>query len=399
MKNKRRSIINILLVLSLIITLGLLYHFWKKTGLAAEEKAQDAGSVPVVVTPVNIRDFEERIVLQGTLEAKTFAMVSARVSGTIESIFVDEGDMVYKEKTRLFEIDSLTLKRKVDLERQELSVAKYARIEAEANLDRVQADFYKTEIDYERFKRLFEKGAVTPEAIEQQESRYKQVKAQRKLAETSVDLAKEKEKKSEAALAIAEKDLRDALIYAPITGRISMKLHEAGEMAQPGMPILRIEDISLIEVSGFLPAQYYARITPGQSTMRIKAYSDELAGQPITYKSPTINPKLRTFEVKCVINAPPSSFVPGAMADIAVFLQQKRGQGVPTEAIQLRGGKQVLFTVEDNKAQMLEVSTGLETDGWTEITAPSLKEDMQVVTMGQFLLSHGTPVRIQRRAD
>ncbi|MBN2372691.1 efflux RND transporter periplasmic adaptor subunit [bacterium] len=397
MRNNRKMIY-ILLMLIVCVTAWAFSIRTGGKGLAqnAINKTTEEQRIPVVTTPVRIRKFEERLNVHGTLEAKHFAVVSARTPGAIENIFVDEGDRVVAGKTRLFQIDALKLKRNVEKEAQEVSVTKYARIEAEANLERVQADFHKAEIDYERFKRLFQKKAVTAEAMEGQESRYKQTEAQLRYARTSVDLAGEKEKKAEAALAIAEKDLRDALVYAPITGRISRKIREIGEMAQPGQPVLRIEDPSVIEVSAYLPAEYYDRIIPEETPMYIKVYGDELRDRTVTYKSPTIHPQLRTFEVKCLIKDPPENFVPGALAEVAILLERRDGLGVPTDAVQIRGERSVIFTVQDQTARMIEVNTGLETDGWTEIRDSKLPENTPIVTMGQFLLNDGAAVRIQR---
>ena len=82
---------------------------------------------------------------------------------------------------------------------------------------------------------------------------------------------------------IAEKDLRDSLVYAPISGTVSMRLSEPGETGQPGMPILRIADPSEIEVSAFLPAQYYSQIIPGQTNMRVSVYGLDLKKQQLYY--------------------------------------------------------------------------------------------------------------------
>jgi len=397
MKNNRRLIHVFILAAIGVMVWAFLFRTGRK-GMAenAKNTVAEEKRVPVVTTPVRIREFEERLSVQGTLEARDFAVVSARVPGTIEQIFVDEGDRVVAGNTRLFQIDALKLKRNAEMQAQEVSVTQYARIEAEANLDRVQADFHKAEVDYERFKRLLQKKAVTAEAMEGQESRYRQTEAMLRHARTSVDLAKEKEKKAESALAIAGKDLRDALVYAPITGRISQKIRETGETAQPGQPVLRIEDPAAIEVSAYLPAEYYNRIIPGETPMYIKVYGIESRDRVVSYKSPTINPQLRTFEVKCLIKEPPENFVPGALAEIAILLEMRKGIGVPSDAVQIRADRSVVFTVQDQTAYMIEVNTGLETDGWTEIRDSKLIENTPIVTMGQFLLNDGSAVRIQR---
>ncbi len=58
-----------------------------------------------------------------------------------------------------------------------------------------------------------------------------------------------------------------------------------------------------------------------------------------------------------------------------------------------------MFAVEDGQARLLPVETGLETDGWTEVTGGEVKAGMSIVTMGQFLLDDGTAVTVVEGSD
>lgn len=354
-----------------------------------------ARQVNVVTTPVAQRNFEERLVVQGTLESKNFAMVPALIPGTLEAIYVDEGDKVVAGETKLFQVDSLKVGKALEVRKQELAVARCAQRESEANLERVQADFDKAALDYERFKTLFAKGVVPEDALEQQESRFKQTTAAVKHAKTLVDLSGEQAHQAEAAVAISEKDLKDSLVYAPISGVVNLRLQEVGEMADTGKPVVRVEDPNTLEVSAFLPAQYYPRVVQGETLVRVEVYGIDVGERKVSYKSPTVHPQLRTFEIKCLIEAPPDGVVPGAMAALQVLLDQKKGLGVPAQAIQLRGEEKVLFVVAENKAKMVSVQTGLETDGWLEVASDQLTEGAPVVTMGQYLVNDGSPVAVQ----
>jgi len=367
-----------------------------KTVHSEETVTDKAHRVPVVITPVSIRNFEERLVVQGNLEARNIALVHARVDATIESIFVDEGDDVVAGKTKLFKIDSLTLEKAVEVKRQALAVADCALNEKNANLERVEADLYKADIDYERSKKLLKDSTISSDEFERVESRHKQAVASHKHAQTLINLAKEQKRQAEAALEMAKKDFRDALVYAPISGKISQRFQEPGEMGDKKKPLLKIVDPSVIEVSAFLPAEYYPLIRQDETPMRIRVYGIELDEQVISYKSPTIHKKLRTFEIKCVVEAPPEGVVPGAMAEIEVLLAQRQGLGVPTVSLQQRGGRTVVFLVEKDVARMVEVETGFESDGWIELKGESLREKATVVTMGQFLLEEGTRVTVQK---
>jgi len=363
---------------------------------AATEQTTAEQRVPVVTTPAALRDFERSLIVQGNVEAKNFAMVSPRVPGTIETIYADEGDAVTAGETKLFQTDAVALEENVQIGRHNLTVAACAKREALASLEKTGADFHKAELDYDRFKRLYEKQAVTADAFEQQQSRYQQLAAVVKLAEAQVDLAAAREDQAKAGLAIAEKNLADATIYAPISGTVSERLQEPGEMGKPGQEVLRIDDTSVVEIAAFLPAQYYAAVRPGQTAMKIQISGVDPGTQTVTYKSPTINARLRTFEVKCVLTNPPEGITPGAMAQIAVVLESRKGLGIPSAAIQERGGRAVAFVVQDGVAHQVPVQTGIESVGWIEILDADLAEDAAVVTMGQSMVQEGTRVRVQQ---
>ncbi|MCD4831193.1 MAG: efflux RND transporter periplasmic adaptor subunit [Anaerohalosphaeraceae bacterium] len=375
-----------------ILIVGTLLKSCKDT----PDKSLVGRRIPVVLTPATLQIFEQRVVVQGNVEAKEFAMVSPRVQGVIEAVFVDEGDSVIANETKLFQTDALKLKQTVEIQKNELSVAQFAKRQSAANLEKIEADLHKTELDYNRFKRLFEKQAVTADAFEQQESRYKQILAFRKHAQAQVELSAEKEHQADAVLAISGKDLADAIVYAPISGKISRRLREPGETGQPGQPVVRIDDTSVVEVSAYLPAQYYSKIIPGQTGMNIEVSGIDIGQQIVSYKSPTINPKLRTFEIKCIIKKPPQGMVPGAIAQIEVVLESRKGLGVPAVAIQKRNAQSVIFVIKNDAAHMISVKTGLENDGWIEIIDSDLAENIPVVSMGQSMIEEGTLVSVQK---
>jgi RND family efflux transporter MFP subunit len=359
-------------------------------------KPSDKVKVSVVVTPASMRQFSRSVLVQGNVEARNWAMVSPRIGGTIEAVFVDEGDAVVAGRTKLFAVDQANLEKAVQIAERELDVARSSTKEKEANLERVEVDLHKASLDYERFSRLREKDAVTIDAFEQQQSRYQQLVATAKHARTLVELSKSQERQAEASLDIARKNLADALIVAPISGVISARLHEPGEMASSGSPILRIDDPSVVEVAAFLPVQYYPEVAAGRTAMSVKVGPIEIKDLVVCYRSPTVNPKLRTFEVKCLLKDPPAGIVPGSMANVTIVFEARRGLGVPSSAIQDREGKSVLFVVRNGAASQVAVAPGIETDGWTEIGQAEVAENEPVVTLGQNMLEPGAAVEVQQ---
>lgn len=396
LRRTARYVVGLIVIVVLAAVAGVLCG--QATAEPSSQGAKTTASVqtPVMVTPAAMRQFERTLVVQGNVQTKEFAMVSPRIGGTLEAIYVDEGDAVVAGRTKLFQTDAVSLERNVQIKQHATTVAECSRREAIAGLDKIDADLYKAELDFNRFKRLYDQNTVTADAFEQQQSRYRQLQAARNLAEAQVDLATAKENQSKAELAIAQKELADATAYAPISGKISQRLREPGEMGSPGQPVLRIDDTSVLEVAASLPAQNYGEVAPGQTPMRVQVSGIDLGSQVITYKSPTIHPKLRTFEVKCLLKNPPAGVAPGAMAQIAVVIETRQGLGVPSSAIQNRSSGTVVFVVRDGAARQETVATGIEAAGWTEVRQGQVKADEQVVTLGQNMLNDGAAVQIQK---
>lgn len=353
----------------------------------------------VITTPAMQMDFRDELSLSGEVEAHNYALVSARIPGTLDAIFVDEGMWLEAGKTRLFQTDSLKLTKSVEIARGQLAVAECTVREKQASLEIVQADHHKAELDYHRFRRLFEEGeVVSRDAFEEKESNFLQLKASLKHAQALVELSEREKDQSASQLAIAQKDLRDSVVLAPISGVVSQRYREPGEMAAVGTAILKIEDPSLLEVSAYLPEEYYGRVEVNRTRMRARVSGETLEALPVIYKSPTVDSTLRTFEVKCLVKAPPTGVVPGAIAEITIVFNHAEGLGVPAGAVQQRGDRSVIFVLDGDKARMLPVRTGRETDGWVEILDGSLEKDVAVITVGQYFINEGSSVSIVKES-
>lgn len=395
------KIISTVILIAVLVTGYLARNRLLATHTATEppttvKEPAETTAVPVVVTLAEKRQFSDIIRVQGNLETQNFAMVSPRIPGTIEKLFVDEGDAVIAGKTKLFTIDAVKIERALDIARQNVAVSRCMLLERKANQEKVEADLYKAKLDYNRFEKLLKKEVVTSSDFELQELRFKQANASSKHAKTSVDLAREQVIQAEAVQAIAEKDLKDTIIYAPLTGVVSQRFMEPGEMGDMGKPVLCIEDTSLIDVSAFLPSQHYNQIKLGETKMNITVDDICVNDLTITYKSPTINPKLRTFEIKSTIKNPPDGVVPGALAEIKATFDSRTSMGVPAVSILPRTHGQIVFIIRDGKACEVPVKTGWKNEGWIEILDGDVPAGAPIVSMGQNQLNNGLTVNIQK---
>ncbi len=359
--------------------------------------AAPADAVPVVLTPAKEMIFEERLIIAGSVLAKRYALVSARIPGTLDQIFVEEGDYVEAGKTKLFQTDSVKLAQAVAIAQEQLRVADCAVREKEALLEKTLVAQQQALTDLARYRDLNARNAVATQVVEHQQAQCRQLEADVRHVQTLIDLAKAQLEQARLNVKIAEKDYADSLVVAPISGRVSLRLKEPGESAGSGTPVLRIDDLTRVEISVFAPAEYYDRIEVGKSKMRVTVGQTEVGELTVTYKSPTVEPKLRTFQVKCLLENPPADVVPGRLAQSTLLLQSRRGVGVPIAAVVKRENRDLVFTAEGGKATARAVPLGMQTDGWWEVLS-GIEPGMPIISMGQTLVSDGTPIRVIEEA-
>ncbi len=383
---KPNSLLFSLLALAVLAAAGC----GKNETAAAEETVR---ALAVRVQAVAARSFERRLTVQGTLEAKNYATVASRADGNLDAIWVDEGDVVVAGGTDLFQVDAANRENALTIAQQDLAVAKAALAVAKASAAKVEAESRKATLDFERYERLHKDGKVSPNEFEAAQVGNAQAKAGIAVAEAQTDLAERQVKQAEAALAIAEKNLADAKLVAPLSGIVSARYVEPGEQMSVGKPVLRIDDVSVVEAAAYLPAQYYAEVRSGETKFRLGVGGRAAGTHAVTYRSPTIDPTLRTFEIKGLLEQPGDAVVPGQMADLTLVFETRQGLGVATAAVLVRSGQTVVFVAQDGQALARPVETGLQNDGWTEILS-GLEAGETVVIEGQTQLHDGMAVEV-----
>ena len=377
------------------------FDFQGTTRAAAQgDSSQEAvKKTSIAVTQAKKLSFEEVVETSGNVETKNYALVSTRIAGTIDDIYVREGDSVIKGKTKLFQTDKVKVTQAVEIAKQSVAVAEAGLKARKATVERVQADFDKAQTDYERYKRLYQNDqAVTQNAFESQESRFKQLKAALDEAKAAAELSQSQLEQAQGSLIISSKDLSDSLVMAPISGYISIRYKEPGEMAGAGAAVVRIDDTSTLEISAYLPAEYYPRVSTGDTKMDVVIDGIDVGELPVFYKSPTIDNKLRNFEIKATLSNPPQGVTSGAMAKIKVVMDRRDAAGVPRQAVIKRAEGSVVFLADGDKAKMVSIEKGLETDGWVEIKSDKIKEGQSIITMGQDRIKDGDPISITKEA-
>lgn len=377
----------------IIIGVGLVVVL---AGCGKKEAASQVAKkvIPVKIALAEVREFEDNISVEGSVEAKDVAMVTPRISGTITELFVKEGDVVEKGKTVLFSVDSIRMEQSVILAEQTLAVAKCSVKEKEALKEQANAILHKAEIDYKRQKKLYDDKQIgTLDTIEKLESGMLQAKASAKHVDTLIQLSKEQVSQVEAALKIAKKNLSDTVVMAPISGVVSEKFYYVGDMGIPGEAVFKIESVDNLEASFYIPSQFYSNISVGTTKLMIFSNGKEVGEYKLTYKSPSIDKMLRVFEIKAYLNKH-NQVAPGSLIRGVINLRKFNSIGVPIRSIIKKQDGDVVFIANGSTAKMLPIQSGTEYDEWMSIVGDSVKAGDSVIIEGQFLLNDGTGIEV-----
>jgi len=288
----------------------------------------------------------------GTIEA-TQVDVSVKITGRILERLVKEGDRVTRGQV-LVRLDDSELA--ADVRRQDAALrsaqatlrdlekgARPQEIEdARAAVSSAEATRTMTEREYQRNDQLFTKNLIAAQEVDRARQAYEVAKAQERSARErlalllagsrpdQVDAARWQVTQAESALAQARSRLREARVVSPIDGVVLRKNLEAGETANPGVPILTLVDPKDVWLRAYVPETEVGRLKVGDAAeLRVDAFPNriftghliEIASEAEFTPRNVQTKKERVtlvFRIKIQIDNPDGLLKPGLPADADV---------------------------------------------------------------------------------
>lgn len=239
-------------------------------GFGAQERQLPA--VEAVEVVLGSLPLEER--LSGSVRARNQTDIYARVAGTIEQVFVDNGDAVTAGQP-LVQLRSRDFEERVRQAEAGLAVADARVRQAEASLQRVRADLERIRLIVDRqLGTQAELDASVAAAIS---------------AEADLDLMTAQRVQAGSILQERQAELADTLIRAPITGVVGARNAEIGQQANTGVALFVIGDVNSLQVDITLSQAMLSYITVGTSVV---VYADLSPGNTIESEIARISPYL-----------------------------------------------------------------------------------------------------------
>lgn len=409
---KNTKVVASLLLIFFVTSIFLLAGCSKK-----KEEVKEEAAVPVKVMKIAKSNIEDIVTFTGQIEAGDEVKVVGKISGRVKEVNFEIGDYVQAgEPLVILETDELydqlsqaeaTLaSAKANLAANESGSLPQQLEQAKSAFEQAEANYFNVKADYERMKALYEADAISRQAFDGMELKYKVAKSQYESAKEQLKLTEERLPKNvealraqvaqaQAAVDLIKTNIENSVIKAPVSGMISSKQIQPGEMCQAGATLGAVVNIDRVKVVINVPEEDINKLKDGQeATVNVDALGNEgRIKSKISIVSPASGAS-RLFQVKIEMENKDHRLKPGMFANVNVVRGIKENViTIPKDAVLIKKHGNVVYVVKEGKAEERLVKVGVTNGDRVEITE-GLKEGETVVTSGQNMLTEGSAVKI-----
>ena len=315
----------------------------KKTETAAVEVAAPS----VAVTKVFVREVPQMATYTSTVQAYVKNNIAPQSGNRIKAIKVDVGDFVSKGQI-LAEMDQI-------------------------QLQQVEMQMKNNEIEYNRLKGLYEVGGLSKSDLD------------------AIELAYNVSKTSYENL------LENYVLRSPITGVVTARNYDVGDMYTMSAPLFTVEQIVPVKLLVGISESDYSKVKKGD---KVEIAADALPGKTFEGKInkiyPTVDPATRTFTVEVVVNNGKRELRPGMFTRVTVNFGVNNNVVIPDVAVvkQQGSGERFVYVLnEDGTVSYQKIVLGRRMGAEYEVLE-GLADSATVVTGGQIRLKDGVKVSV-----
>lgn len=300
----------------------------------------------VKIETVHTQAVDQSQEFTATVEANILNNIAPQTPGRIHKLAVEVGDHV-KAGQLLASMDETTLRQtKMQLENQE--------------------------VEFSRIDELYKVGGAS-------KSNWDALKTQLEVTRASYKNLEENSK-----------------LISPISGVVTARNYDSGDMYSGATPIYTIEQIRPVKLIVNVSETYFTFVKKGQEAdVRMDVYPGETFKAKVSLVYPTIDASTRTFPVELKIDNTDERVRPGMFARVTLSFGIENRIVVPDLAIvkQAGSGDRYVYVYKDGKVSFEKVELGRRMNDRYEILSGLTNGD-QVIISGQSRLTNGVEVEI-----
>jgi multidrug efflux system membrane fusion protein len=335
----------------LAVTGALLLPLLHKRSVAAESAGGGGRGVsfsgdatPVNLAQVKVGEMPIYLDAMGTVTPQTTINVFSQVSGKVLSVQYQEGQLVKQGQT-LVEIDPRPTQAQLE--------------QAQATLTRDQASLQQAQVNLRRYEAALEDHAIAEQTVSDQRSL---------VAQTEGIVAND-----QAAVRFNEVQLGFCNIVAPISGRIGLRLVDAGNtvFAGAGTTIATITQVDPITVVFAIAEDQLSdvrqQIHRGR-TLTVDLYdrdqSSKIASGRLLSLDNQVDTTTGTVKLRALFSNPQGTLFANQFVSTRLQVDTLRNAKlIPTLAVQYNGQQAFVYLAQPNQTAVLHDITVINTEG------------------------------------
>ena len=340
-----KTIFRTIIVAGAIILAASCGNKAKKTDATVTPAEEVAPSV--AVAKVTMREVPQLSTYTSTVQSYVKNNIAPQSGSRIKSIKVDVGDFVNKGQI-LAEMDQI-------------------------QLQQAELQMQNKEVEYKRLKGLYEVGGLSKSDLDAIELAYEVSKTQ------------------------YENLLENSILRSPVTGVITARNYDVGDMYAMSAPLFTVEQIVPVKLLVAISESEYSKVKKGD---KVEVVADALAGKVFDGKIrkiyPTIDPATRTFTAEVVVNNSKRELRPGMFARVTVNFGVNNNVVIPDIAVvkQQGSGERFVYVLnEDGTVSYQKVVLGRRMGAEYEVLE-GISDGATVVIGGQIRLKDGVKVAV-----
>jgi len=336
---------------------------------SAQARGRDDAAKPIKVEAVKQETIHRSVEVVGTLAAVDEVVVSSEAEGRVSRLLTDLGDRVTAGQS-LVELDREKPQYNLDQQKAALerALAKFGAsdtahlpaFERTPDVQKAQAELVQAKQGFDRAEELHKRQLVPKQTLDDAETMLQSKQASYDSALQNAKNLRADIDASEAALKLADRELRDTSIRAPFDGYIQKRLVSLGEYVKVQTPVMGVVRIDPLKVTAEIPEKMAPWMRVGQT---VELTVDAFPGKTITGKlsriSPAVNTASRAFPFEALVPNGEALLKPGTFA--RVHIQTAQVEDVMTityAAIQYRYGVNRVFVVTGDHLTARELKVG-----------------------------------------
>jgi RND family efflux transporter MFP subunit len=365
--------------------------WWLVSNRATEVEVAEATATRTNGGPATVLD------ASGYVVARRQATVSAKVTGKVEEVLIEEG-MRVKEGQVLATMDTSTTKRQLDLSQQQLLAAR-------SDLAQIKVRLGEAQRAARRAEQLRADKLIAEADLDTAQSTAAALQAQLDALRSQVDVA-------EANVRVQQQNMSDLTVRAPFAGVVISKDAQPGEMVSPisagggftRTGIATIVDMDSREIEVDVNESFINRVTDEQKTEAIlDAYPDWTIPSHVVSIVPTADRQKATVKVRIGFDRLDPRILPDMGVKVR-FLDKANPVGaapmraaveLPSSTVFSADGKSYVWRVVDNKVERVAVSTGNTRNDHVEILS-GINAGDSVVLQPNDKLQDGGKVKVKQ---